>query len=57
MSLADTKLNPYEILSPAGAGGKGQVYRARNVKSDHNAGLRGARFETYFEPSFSLASF
>jgi eukaryotic-like serine/threonine-protein kinase len=33
MSLASgTKLGPYEIHSPIGAGGMGEVYRARDTR-------------------------
>src|SRR5208282_1585236 len=35
MALASgTKLGPYEIQSPLGAGGMGEVYRARDIRLD-----------------------
>ncbi len=41
MSLASgTKLGPFEILSPLGAGGMGEVYRARDVRVDRAVALK-----------------
>jgi eukaryotic-like serine/threonine-protein kinase len=41
MSLAaGSKLGPYEILAPIGAGGMGEVYRAHDTKLDRDVALK-----------------
>ena len=41
MTLASgTRLGPYEILSPAGAGGMGEVYRARDTRLDRTVAVK-----------------
>jgi serine/threonine protein kinase len=37
---AGTRLGPYEILSPAGAGGMGEVYRARDTRLERTVAVK-----------------
>jgi serine/threonine protein kinase len=41
MSLAaGTRLGPYEVVSPIGAGGMGEVYRARDTRLDRTVAIK-----------------
>jgi eukaryotic-like serine/threonine-protein kinase len=37
---AGTRLGPYEVLAPIGAGGMGEVYRARDTKLDRDIAIK-----------------
>src|SRR5216683_1190620 len=37
---AGTRLGPYEIVAPAGAGGMGEVYRARDTRLNREVAIK-----------------
>ena len=53
---AGTRLGPYEVLSPLGAGGMGEVYRARDTRLDREVAVKVLP-EKLAEDSAALARF
>ena len=37
---AGTKLGPYEVVAPLGAGGMGEVYRARDMRLERTVAIK-----------------
>ena len=55
MTLASgTKLGPYEILSPLGAGGMGEVYRARDTRLERDVAVKVLPASLSSDPSLRL---
>src|SRR3954462_7522685 len=54
--IPGTLLGPYEILGQLGAGGMGQVYRARDVKLDRPVAIKVLRDDWAHDPEW-LARF
>ncbi len=52
---AGTKLGPYEILSLLGAGGMGEVYRAKDTKLHREVAIKdGPAFRNHLRLSHKL---
>jgi serine/threonine protein kinase len=47
---AGTRLGPYEIVSPLGAGGMGEVYRARDIRLDRAVAIKVLPSEVASDP-------
>src|SRR4051812_38807653 len=48
---AGTRIGPYEVLSPLGAGGMGEVYRARDQRLDRTVAIKALPNEFAHDPA------
>lgn len=49
LSVGD-KLGPYEILAPIGAGGMGEVWKARDTRLDRIVAIKRLKDESAVQP-------
>jgi serine/threonine protein kinase len=48
--LPGTRLGPYEVLAPLGAGGMGEVYRGRDTRLDRTIAIKVLRSAVASDP-------
>src|ERR1700684_1482997 len=51
---AGTRFGPYEIVSPLGAGGMGEVYRAKDTRLDRTVAIKGLPAHLSADPELRL---
>ena len=49
-TIAGTRLGPYEIVAPIGAGGMGEVYRARDERLKRDVAIKVLPAELAMDP-------
>ena len=54
MIESGTRLGPYEVLDPLGAGGMGEVYKARDTRLDRNVAIKVLPPHLASNPDFKL---
>src|SRR6202040_2122955 len=50
-TAAGSRLGPYEVLSPLGSGGMGEVYRARDSRLSREVAIKGLPAEVASDPA------
>ena len=53
---AGRRLGPYEIVSPIGAGGMGEVYRARDTRLDRTVAIKALPSQLAADPQLREGS-
>src|SRR6201997_4779489 len=54
MLIPGTKLGPYEVVAPIGAGGMGEVYRAKDARLDRDVAIKILPQEMCADPARKL---
>ena len=53
---ATSRLGPYEVIAPLGAGGMGEVYKGRDTRLERTVAIKSCRASWPATPSSATAS-